>query len=125
MVILDGWDSSFTSRAPVVWALLKAHEPYALLAHPKHASVLLPTPVRQMTYGKLHDLCNRSRPVSQIMILVFSVFTQPLPIHTLLPSQQSIDIFLHRDCNNDNAICIRALSKKMAPKCDIQGEIST
>ena len=111
MVFIYGWGSSLAYRASVVWVILKALEPNALLVHPVHACVSLRTPVRQIAHGKLPDLCSRSRPVAQIMIVVFSVFTQPLPLHTLLPSQQFMDTFFHGVCNNDNAICIKILPR--------------
>ena len=111
MVFIYGWGSSLTYRASVVWVILKALEPIALLVHPVHACVSLPTPVRQIAHEQLPDLCSRSRPVAQIMIVVFPTFTQPLPLHTLLPSLQFMDIFFHGVCNNDNAICIKVLPR--------------
>ena len=111
MVFIYRWGSSLTYRASVVWVILKALEPTALLVHPVHAYLSLPTPVRQIAHGKLPDLCSRSRPVAQIMIVVFPAFTQPLPLHTRLPSQQLMDIFFYGVCSNDNVICIKVLPK--------------
>ena len=40
--------------------------------------LLLPTPLRQTAHGNPPELCRRSRPVPQIMIFVFPVFTLTL-----------------------------------------------
>ena len=71
---------SLSPCTSVVRVLCQALEPTAFLVHPVLAAVeeemlLLPTPVQQTAHGNLHELCRRSRPVPQIMIFVFPVFT--------------------------------------------------
>ena len=61
-----------------------------------------------MAHENSPELCSRSRPVPQIMIVVFPAFTQSLSLYTFHGSQQSMDIFFHGVCNNDTVIYIKA-----------------
>ena len=66
----------------MVWVLLKAFEPTALLVHPVNASFALNIVAAYNSAAdgtwELALACSRSRPVPQIMILV-------LPAITLIP----------------------------------------
>ena len=58
----------------VLWQVL---EPTAFLMHPVLAAIAedAVAPVQQMAHGNLSELCRRSRPLPQIMVFVFPVFT--------------------------------------------------
>ena len=77
---------------------------------PLQKMLLLPTPVQQTAHGNSPELCRRSRPVPQIMILVFPAFTLS-PYFSIASFQvKSLpDTFLERFSDDNMVIGIEVL----------------
>ena len=85
--------SSLAQCTSVIRVLCQALEPTALFVYPVYAAVAedaVPAHSSATTgHGNSSELCRRSRPIPQIMILVFPAFTlSPFSLHCFIPSQE-------------------------------------